>query len=220
MPNQNQNGIVYVLVNEAMPGIVKVGCTTNLAQRLKTLDNTSTPEPFECFYAATVTDMHRTEQLVHRAFGDRRVRSNREFFRIAPEQVVAALQLAGDEDVTPRPEDYIEDAEDRERLNKTQERRENFNFEMLNIPIGSRLYFNWDEEVFCTVADKTKVDFRGEIMSISGLTRSLLGLGTRPVQGTLHWTFDGEVLAKRRLRLEAERDVIVQIDHGKGGTAS
>lgn len=202
MSDENQNeGIVYVLLNEAMPGLVKVGCTTNLTQRLKALDNTSTPEPFECFYAATVKDMRRTEALVHQVFGDRRVRPNREFFQIDPEQVVAALQLAGEKDVTPRAEDYLEDAEDRERLNETQDRRENFNFEMLKIPIGSRLYFTQDEKVHCTVVENKKVEFEGQVMSVSGLTRSLLG-HNRQVHGTRYWTFKGEVLTDRRLSLE------------------
>jgi len=48
--------IIYVLVNESMPGYVKIGMTTNLEQRIRSLDNTSTPLPFECFYAATVAD--------------------------------------------------------------------------------------------------------------------------------------------------------------------
>lgn len=206
MPNENQNhGIVYVLVNEAMPGLVKVGCTTNLTQRLKTLDNTSTPEPFECFYAATVKDMHRTEALVHQVFGDRRVRPNREFFKIDPEQVVAALQLAGEKDVTPRAEDYLEDAGDRDRLNQTQERRENFNFEMLNIPIGSRLYFTENKDIFCTVVENRKVEFEGQVMSVSGLTRLLLGHDGQ-IHGTRYWTFDDERLTERRLRLEKDSD--------------
>lgn len=36
-------GTVYVLTNPAMDGYVKIGKTTNLLQRLKSLDNTSSP---------------------------------------------------------------------------------------------------------------------------------------------------------------------------------
>jgi hypothetical protein len=42
-------GIVYVLINEAMPGYVKVGKTDNLDRRLRDLDWTNLPLPFECF---------------------------------------------------------------------------------------------------------------------------------------------------------------------------
>ncbi|EKD33224.1 MAG: hypothetical protein ACD_76C00068G0021 [uncultured bacterium] len=50
------NEIIYILINEAMPGYVKIGRTTNLEQRIRSLDTTSVPLPFECFYACTVKD--------------------------------------------------------------------------------------------------------------------------------------------------------------------
>ncbi len=49
--------IVYVLTNEAIEGWVKIGRTsTSVEQRIKELDNTSPPLPFQCFYAAEVTN--------------------------------------------------------------------------------------------------------------------------------------------------------------------
>ncbi len=80
--------IVYVLINEAMPDLVKIGKTTDLEGRIRGLDNTSIPLPFECFYAARVADPDFVERQLHDAFGDHRIRSNREFFRIAPERIV------------------------------------------------------------------------------------------------------------------------------------
>jgi len=60
--------IVYILTNESMLGYVKIGKTTNLEKRLKDLDNTSTPLPFECVYAAEVDDMDTIEKLLHDTF--------------------------------------------------------------------------------------------------------------------------------------------------------
>jgi len=80
--------IVYVLINEAMPGYVKIGKTTDLEQRMRSLDNTSLPLPFECFYAVQVDDANHVEKHLHDAFEDSRVRKNREFFEIAPESIV------------------------------------------------------------------------------------------------------------------------------------
>ena len=90
-------GIVYVLVNEAMPGYVKIGYTSkSLEQRIRELSaSTSVPLPFTCSYACTVEDMGFVEGQLHDAFDDNRINPKREFFKIAPERVVAALKLAG-----------------------------------------------------------------------------------------------------------------------------
>ena len=48
--------IVYILTNQSMPDTIKIGITDNLERRMKELDNTSTPLPFECYYAVEVQD--------------------------------------------------------------------------------------------------------------------------------------------------------------------
>ena len=59
--------IVYVLTNEAMDGMVKIGRTsTSVEQRIRELDNTSMPLPFQCFYAAEVHDSVVVEGKLHR----------------------------------------------------------------------------------------------------------------------------------------------------------
>lgn len=61
---------VYVLTNEAVEGMVKIGRTT-----------TSMPLPFQCFYAAEVGNSLLVVGKLHRIFSDKRMRNNREFFR-------------------------------------------------------------------------------------------------------------------------------------------
>ena len=76
---------VYILTNEAMPGYIKIGLTENLvSERVVQLDNTSVALPFQCYYAARVEDNRRIERALHTAFGDFRVRPNREFFKMDP----------------------------------------------------------------------------------------------------------------------------------------
>ena len=88
-------GIVYVLTNDAMEGLVKIGrTTTSVEQRVRELDNTGLPLPFECFYAAEVVDATLVERRLHHIFSDKRVRTNREFFRADPNQVKSAILLA------------------------------------------------------------------------------------------------------------------------------
>ena len=72
------SGIIYVLTNPAMEGYVKVGRTNNLIRRIRELDNTSTPLPFECVFAVEVDNPEEVELLLHDAFADGRTRSTRE----------------------------------------------------------------------------------------------------------------------------------------------
>ena len=139
----NNNQIIYILINEAMPGYVKIGKTsTSLEQRIKELSSsTSIPLPFTCFYACTVKDINFVEHQLHDAFDDSRINPKREFFQISPERVVSALKLAEIENITPK-QDYVENKEDQVALHQARERRSIFKFSLANIPVGSELVFN------------------------------------------------------------------------------
>ena len=194
--------IVYILINEAMPGYVKIGQTTNLEQRIRSLDTTSVPLPFECFYACTVQDADFVERQVHDTFSDRRVRSSREFFEVSPDRVVSALKLAEIENVTPK-SDYVGTSEDQQALDKARKRRENFNFRMVGIPVGAELSFMKDENIKAKVVDNRRIEVDGEVTSLTASAQKLLD---RPylATGPEHWTYEGERLSDRRSRLEAE----------------
>lgn len=200
--------IVYILINEAMPGYTKIGRTSNLEQRLRSLDNTTAPLPFECFHAATVPDATFVERQLFEAFGEHRVRSSREYFRVSPERVAAALRLAQIEDVTPV-RDYVETEEDRRALDAARQRRSVFNFEMVNIPVGAVLNFTRDDAVTCTVVDKRRVNFNGQVVSLSLAAQQALantGINWKAVQGPLFWEYEGETLDERRTRYEEAED--------------
>ena len=86
-------GIVYILKNEAMPGYIKIGLTRDddVEQRLRSLDNTSVPLPFTCYYSARVPDCIRLERRLHFVFGEKRARLRLEFFRTDPDLVKAII---------------------------------------------------------------------------------------------------------------------------------
>jgi len=192
--------IIYILINEAMPGYVKIGKTNNLEQRIRSLDTTGVPLPFECFYACTVTDSAFVERQLHDSFLDHRVRSSREFFEIAPERVVSALKLAEIENVTPK-KDFVESEEDQKALDEARTRRTIFNFTMVDIPIGAELVFSRDENVKAKVVDNRSVMFNGEITSLSTSAQKILGVDYG-VAGTDYWMYEGETLDERRRRIE------------------
>lgn len=194
--------IIYVLINESMPGYVKIGRTNNLEQRIRSLDTTSVPLPFECFYACTVRDSQFTERQLHDAFLDNRIRSSREFFEISPERVVSALRLAEINNITPK-SDYVETEEDQQALNQARTKRARFNFKMVEIPAGSELAFVSDQIKKAKVIDNRNVEYNGEIISLSRAAQQALGVEW-PAQGPIYWMYEGETLDERRRRMEME----------------
>ncbi len=183
-----------------MPGCIKIGKTDNLEKRIRELDNTSVPLPFECFHASAVKDSTFVEKQLHEAFGDHRVRPKREFFQVSPEKVVAALKLAEIENVTPK-NDFVESPEDQQALNKARSRRSNFNFKMANIPANAELTFVNDDKIKAKVIDDRSIEFNGEITSLSKAAQKVLSVEW-PVAGTIYWMFEGETLDQRRTRFE------------------
>ncbi len=197
-----QDEIVYILINEAMQGYCKIGRTTNLEQRIRSLDTTGVPVPFECFYACTVADANFVEKQLHDAFADNRVRSNREWFEISPERIASALRIAQIVDVTPG-SDIVESFDDQKALDKARERRSNFNFKMVDIPIGATLSFVEQPNITCKVLDNRRIVFNGENLSMTKAAQIILG-HNRPIQGPLYWEYEGETLVERRLRMEQD----------------
>lgn len=200
-------GTVYILINEAMPGYVKVGKTTShVEQRMKELDTSGVPLPFECFYAATVADLDFVERQLHDAFGDNRARKRREFFQIDPARVASALQLAALEDVTPK-EDVVENRDDRRALDKAKSSRGMFNMEMVNIEPGSTLIFAKGDNITCTVLDKHQVEFEGERVSLTRAALTVihrLGYEWQKIAGPQYWVYEEETLYQRKNRMESE----------------
>ena len=202
----NEIEIVYILTNEAMPGYVKVGRTTNLEQRMKSLYRTPVPLPFECFYACSVEDGPEVEKWLFDIFDDRRVSKNREFFEVAPERIAVALKAKEIEEVTPG-QDYVETEEDQAALTKVRWRRSTFNFKLANIPVGATLTFSRDQEIVCKVIDNRNIEYNGEQTSLSKAAAEILsrlGSNWKSVRGTLYWEYEGETLDERRRRLEEE----------------
>lgn len=197
---------VYILTNEAMPGLVKIGRTDGpLADRMRALDSCGVPLPFQCYFAARVENSVFVEAKLHEAFGDFRLRPRREFFQMDPLRAKAALELAALEDVTPR-QDIVEYPEDVEALERAVRRAPRFRFSNAQVPIGAEISFARDPAVTATVVSDREILFEGKTASLTGAAVILLereGLRWKGVQGPLHWIYEGETLAERRQRIEA-----------------
>ena len=199
--------IVYILENPYMPDLIKIGFTEKkLEKRLSSLYNSSVPVPFECYFAVEVEDARDIERLLHQAYGDLRVNSSREFFRVSPENARILLERFGKEVIVG---EIDIPNEDKNALNKAVSEarsiREAFNFNMVNIEPGSELIFLRNENELATVLDHKKIKHRDSETSLSAAALLILnemGSSRTAVAGPRFWTYEGETLSDLRNRIE------------------
>lgn len=76
-------GYVYILINDAMPGLVKIGRTSrDVDLRASELWQTGVPEKFQVFWSFKTPDCVQLEAYVHGDLREYRVSKSREFFKI------------------------------------------------------------------------------------------------------------------------------------------
>ncbi len=205
MKNDSNNlGIVYVLTNQAMPGIVKIGMTTrnSMDERMRELFSTGVPVPFECAFACTVpaSNCTKIEKALHKAFAPNRVHASREFFKISPDQAIAILDLFDNkkeitEEVNREIDDDLTGEDKASRENLKRQKRPNLNFIEMGIPVGSVITFGHEPDVVeVVVCSEKKVNYNGEEYSLSALTRKLKNLDLN-VAPTPYWFYNGKSLA-------------------------
>jgi len=193
------NQIVYILKNESMPEYVKIGFTHgDVKERLRQLDRTGVPLPFEVYYAATVEDAEREEKWLHAIFADRRARDSREFFKMNPEYAALALKRVEIEET--KIDSGLTPEQERE-VDEVKERRSRFHFEKYGIPVGSKLTFTRDSNIIAEVVENDKIKINGKVNSLSRFAMELLDYQRRP-QGTLYFEFEDEILDDRRRRMD------------------
>ena len=115
MPEDSKQGYVYILTNPSFKeDWVKIGKSSRPVDvRSKELDNTAVPLPFEIFATMKTCKYNEAERLVHRyieRFTNLRVRNNREFFKVKPEEALEIFKEISE---------LIDDAEIEETYKKT-----------------------------------------------------------------------------------------------------
>lgn len=188
--------IVYLLTNPAMPGLVKIGRTSqeDAQTRLDQLYTTGVPVPFELVFACQVEDAARVEQALHTAFGPQRVNQRREFFRIEPEQALAILRLLHVEDATRAVEAQPSQISEQElgATRALRARRPNLDFSVLGIPTGAELRCTRNDAVV-TVVGPRKVRMGADEMSLTAATREALQLDYAVAPGPF-WSYQGRTI--------------------------
>ncbi len=88
----DRTGYVYVLSNDSMPGVVKIGRSINGGQhRAKAIFSTGVPTPFYLEFEILVDDAVIIEQTVHECLEHCRVSSAREFFRCDVREAIRTI---------------------------------------------------------------------------------------------------------------------------------
>lgn len=116
-------GFVYVLGNESMPGIYKIGMTEKAPmERMEQLSMaTACPTPFWLAMFVQVEDPRDSERMIHKELDRSRVNRSREFFRATLGEIALAIRECFGEDphweIDGKFKDWSED-KDGERTQK------------------------------------------------------------------------------------------------------
>ncbi|MBI4749446.1 MAG: GIY-YIG nuclease family protein [Acidobacteria bacterium] len=87
-------GFVYILTNESMPSVIKIGRTQDVEGRVKTLSqSTSVPTPFKVIHQVRVSDCVKVETEVHQILTKQgyRVNKKKEFFHCSTSTAIETL---------------------------------------------------------------------------------------------------------------------------------
>lgn len=190
--------IVYILTNDAMPGLVKIGRTAkeDANARIGDLYTTGVPVPFTIEYACKVQDSKEVESALHVAFAPHRINPKREFFKIDPEQAIAILKLLHTEDATPEVKQQpagLDQVSLAAAQNLKTKRRPPMNFVEMSISIGSTLQYI-DGDTTVTVVEEKTVGLADKDMSLMAATQQVRGVAYQ-LRPAPFWTFNGRLLS-------------------------
>lgn len=194
-------GIVYVLTNPAMPGLVKIGKTNRdeVTERISEFNRqTCVPVPFECVVAVQVDDEAAIEKALHIAFDPDRINPKREFFEIDARQAEALLKVCG-KDVTPNVKQESEAAseqveKDARKTLAARRRGPQFSFAGVGIQVGETITSLRGSTA--EVADEgTSVLYGNKEMSLRKATIASDGsLAGKPLRPASYWHYNGTPL--------------------------
>jgi len=210
--NDLSTGYVYVLTNESFrEDWVKIGYSSKIPNmRSKELDNTAVPLPYEVYATLKTGKYKEAEKLIHsfirKLNPELRIRPNREFFNIKPEDAASIL-----EDVAI----VLEDAEveywvggkiavESESIGTTARGKSRtkgalFSFYTKGLKDGDTIVFKDDLNITAIIIAEREVEFEGKSWKLSPLAYELFKrrnelTSSGAYQGAAYFTFDGKKL--------------------------
>ena len=190
--NMKGKKVLYIITNLSLHGLVKVGITSDLEERLKNLNNrTNLPTKFqiyEVFEKLKNPDLMEQAVLLH--FKTNRINKKREFIMEHPERIC----------------DFVRDNKDNEELSNVKGSEESKGqWDKLGIPEGEKLFFinMYGEGVYKNIVSEVgkgkNIVYKGKKTSLSNSARSILNekfdKEYKSAQGTIYWTYKGRTIA-------------------------
>lgn len=218
---EKQLGYVYIFTNDSFrDDWVKIGKTTDLKGRLKTLFNTSLPLPFKIYATIQTSKYEKVESIIHKQIDrltDLRINQNREFFNVHPAQALDIFldqaQVLDDAVVMKyknnEPDEMLyprcPEKEKPIEPTRTAPQRKPFDFSMVGLNVGDTVIFD-ALKLPVKVAGKNKVEHEGRLWSLSAFCGTYLPEEmhnkSEAYQGPKYFSYNGKTLWEIRLMNE------------------
>lgn len=194
------------MTNPCLHDMVKIGYASDVEARRKQLSTTALPFEYEV-YATCETSGQLEDKKLHELIDTLnpklRLAKNREFFAMSAEKAYRLLEaiaiISGSADKLKRVvpmhgEDAVSSTKKQSHCQGSSGRRQRpaINFQKCGIPVGAELVFIDDDSVRVIVVDteKNKVEYNGEITSLSPLAEKLRNVSA--IQGASVFTYNGK----------------------------
>lgn len=216
---ENKIGCIYVLTNPSFPEYVKIGYADNVDARVTQLNRSEcTPFAFKKYAVLPVASRladKNVHKLIDRFKPELRAKENvngkiriREFFAMSAQEAVEILDtIGGIYGETPQLFEQTSEEKNEQAMAEkaaiASERKSPFSFFKCGIKTGEVITYVYDANITCTVANEREISYNGKLTSLSALAKRLLNRKSG-VQGTLYFTYKGEILSALRKRLEDE----------------
>ena len=210
-------GYVYILTNPSFrEDWVKIGKSTNMEKRLKTLNTTALPLPFKVYATIKTSKYEELEKIIHKQIDrltDLRINQSREFFNVHPAQALDIFldqATALDDAIVTK----YENGKPRQMypvLEKAKEEKEKkpqrppFDFSMVGLNVGDKVIFD-ALNIEVKVAGRNKVEYEGRLWSLSAFCGTYLPENmhnaSEAYQGPKYFSYQGKTLWEIRLEKE------------------
>lgn len=226
MTKEKKVGVIYILTNPSFPDYVKIGYATDIEKRLAQLNRSECiPFAFRVYATYEVSTPLQDKELhalIDRLNPELRAidtfdgkTRTKEFYAMSAEDAYALLEsiakLSGTMEklqrLTPEGHEILDEETAAEVQEEAKERKAPFSFCKCDIPSGAEIVLVGRPDVIATVKDDRQIEYQGEVYSLSALAQKILQT-SYPLQGPVHWTYQGKRL--RDIRLEREKQGIYE----------